>query len=151
MGDPGLIPGSGRSPGEIHSNPLQYSCLENSMGSGAWWTTVHGVAKSRAQLSHEYFPFQTNETKAKDKQMELHQTKQFLHIKENYQQNEKAAYKKWKKIFANDTLNKGLNTQNIQRTHKIQHQKTKSGQRISTDIFPKIYRYPTDIKDTQHY
>ena len=92
-----------------------------------------------------------NETKAKDKQMELHQTKQFLHIKENYQQNEKAAYKKWKKIFANDTLNKGLNTQNIHRTHKIQHQKTKSGQRISTDIFPKIYRYPTDIKDTQHY
>ena len=45
-GDPGLIPGSGRSPGEGNSNLLQYSCLENPMGRGAWWATVHGVAKS---------------------------------------------------------------------------------------------------------
>ena len=45
VGNPGLIPGSGRSPGEIHSNPLQYSCLENSMGSGAWWATVYGVTE----------------------------------------------------------------------------------------------------------
>ena len=44
----GLIPGSGRSP-EEGSNPLQYSCLENSMDRGAWWATVHGVAKSRTQ------------------------------------------------------------------------------------------------------
>jgi len=51
MGDPGSIPGSGRSPGEENGNPLQYSCLENSMDGGAWWTTVHGVAKSRTQLS----------------------------------------------------------------------------------------------------
>ena len=50
-GDPGLIPGSGRSPGEGNGNPLQYSCLENSMDGGAWWATVHGVAKSRTQLS----------------------------------------------------------------------------------------------------
>ena len=45
-GDLSLIPGSGRSPGEGNDNPLQYSCLENSMDRGAWWATVHGVAKS---------------------------------------------------------------------------------------------------------
>ena len=50
-GDPGLIPGSGRSPGEGNGNSLQYSCLTNSMDRGAWWATVHGVAKSRMQLS----------------------------------------------------------------------------------------------------
>ena len=46
-GDPGLIPGSGRSPGEGNGNPLQYSCLENSMDGGAWWATVHGISKSQ--------------------------------------------------------------------------------------------------------
>ena len=51
-GDPGLIPGLGRSPGEGNGNPLQYSCLENSMDRGAWWATVHGVAKSQTQLSN---------------------------------------------------------------------------------------------------
>ena len=45
--DLGLIPGLGRSPGERNSNPLQYSCLENSMDIGAWWATVHGVANSQ--------------------------------------------------------------------------------------------------------
>ena len=64
--DLGSIPGSGRSPGEGNGNPLQYSCLENPMGGGAWWATgaweimknrgawraaVHGVAKSRTGLS----------------------------------------------------------------------------------------------------
>ena len=44
-GDGGLIPGSGRSPGEGNGNPLQSSCLENSMDRGAWWATVHKVAK----------------------------------------------------------------------------------------------------------
>ena len=44
-GDPGLIPGSGRSPGEGNGNPLQYSCLENPMDKGAWQSTVHGVAR----------------------------------------------------------------------------------------------------------
>ena len=43
--DPDLIPGLGRSPGEGNGNPLQYSCLENSMDRGAWWATVHGVAR----------------------------------------------------------------------------------------------------------
>ena len=43
--DVGLIPGSGRSPGGGHDNPLQYSCLENPMDRGAWWTTGHRVAK----------------------------------------------------------------------------------------------------------
>ena len=44
-GDPGLIPGSGRSPGEGNGNPLQYSCLENPMNGGAWRATVHGGHK----------------------------------------------------------------------------------------------------------
>ena len=44
--DLGSIPGSGRSPGEGNSNPLQYSCLENPMDRGTWWATVHGVVKS---------------------------------------------------------------------------------------------------------
>ena len=45
-GDLGSIPGTGRSPGEGNGNPLQYSCLENPVDGGAWWATVHGVAKS---------------------------------------------------------------------------------------------------------
>ena len=45
-GDPGLIPGSGRSPGEGNGNPLQYSCLNKTMDRGASWATVHGVIKS---------------------------------------------------------------------------------------------------------
>ena len=50
-GDVGSIPGLGRSLGGGHGNPLQDSCLENPMDRGAWWATVHGVAKSRTQLS----------------------------------------------------------------------------------------------------
>ena len=50
-GDLGLIPGSGRSPGEGNGNPPQYSCLENPMYGGAWWATVHGVTKSWTRLS----------------------------------------------------------------------------------------------------
>ena len=50
-GDPGLIPGLGRSPGEGNGNPFQYPCLENLTDRGAWWTAVHGVAKSQARLS----------------------------------------------------------------------------------------------------
>ena len=50
-GDESSIPGSGRSPGGGHGHPLQYSCLENPMDSGAWWAKVHGVAQSRIQLS----------------------------------------------------------------------------------------------------
>ena len=44
--DSDSIAGSGKSPGEGHSNPFQYSCLENPMERGAWWTTIHGVAKN---------------------------------------------------------------------------------------------------------
>ena len=50
--DVGLIPGSGRAPGEGNDNPLQFSCLENSINRGDWWAAVHGVAKSLIQLSH---------------------------------------------------------------------------------------------------
>ena len=47
----GLLTGSGRFPGEGNGNLIQYSCLENSMDRGAWWATVHGVAKSQTQPS----------------------------------------------------------------------------------------------------
>ena len=50
--DLGLIPGSGRSPGEGNGNPLQYSCLENPMDRGAWRATVHGAAESQTRLSN---------------------------------------------------------------------------------------------------
>ena len=47
----GLIPGLERSPGGGHSNPLQYSCLENPMDRGAWWAMVQRIAKSSTCLS----------------------------------------------------------------------------------------------------
>ena len=49
--DVGLTPESGRSPGVGNSNPLQYSCLENSMDRGAWWSIVHRAERSQTQLS----------------------------------------------------------------------------------------------------
>ena len=49
-GDGILIPGLGRSPGGGNGNPLQYSCLENSMDRGVWQATVHSVAESQTQL-----------------------------------------------------------------------------------------------------
>ena len=51
--DVGSVPGSGRSPGVGNGNPLQYSCLESPMDRGAWWATVHGVAKSQTQLNEQ--------------------------------------------------------------------------------------------------
>ena len=53
-GDLGLVPGLGRSSGEGNGNPLQYSCLENSVNRGAWQAIVHGVAKSQTWLSHSH-------------------------------------------------------------------------------------------------
>ena len=55
VGDPGSIPGSGRSPGEGNGDPLQCSDLENSMDRGAWWATVDGVAKSQTLLRDYIF------------------------------------------------------------------------------------------------
>ena len=51
--DTGSIPGLGTSPGGGNGNPVQYSCLENSMDRGAWHATVHGVAKSWTRLSRQ--------------------------------------------------------------------------------------------------
>ena len=56
-GDPGSIPGSGRSPGGGNDYLLQYSGLENSMDRGAWQATVHRVAKSQTRLSDFHFDF----------------------------------------------------------------------------------------------
>ena len=50
--DMGLIPGVDRASGGGNDNPLQYSCLGNPMGRGAWWAIVHGIAKSQTQLSN---------------------------------------------------------------------------------------------------
>ena len=57
-GDMGSIPESRRFPGEGNENPLQYSCLENSMDREAWQATVHGVAKNWTRLSDQHFHFQ---------------------------------------------------------------------------------------------
>ena len=67
-GDLGSIPGSGRSPGEGNGNPLQCSCLENSMEGGAWWATVHGVPKSRTGLSDFTFTFANSSNGNRDLQ-----------------------------------------------------------------------------------
>ena len=48
--DMGSIPGLERSPGEGNGNPLQYSCLENTMDRGAWRATIHGITKSQTRL-----------------------------------------------------------------------------------------------------
>ena len=48
--DLGTVPGSGKTPGGGHGNPLQYSCLEKPLDRGAWWATVHRVAKSGTRL-----------------------------------------------------------------------------------------------------
>ena len=58
-GYPGSIPGFGRSPGERNGNPLQYSCLENSMDRGAWWATVRGVLKSQTRLRNYHYYYYT--------------------------------------------------------------------------------------------
>ena len=58
--DPGSIPCSGRCPGEGNGNPLQYSCLENSVDRGDLRATVHGVTKSQTRLSNSQFHFTFN-------------------------------------------------------------------------------------------
>ena len=55
-GDPGSIPGLGRSPGERNGSPLQYSCLENPINREAWQATVHGVAKVGQDLATKARP-----------------------------------------------------------------------------------------------
>ena len=57
VGELESILGSGRSPGGGNGNPLKYSCLYNSMNKGAWWATVHGVAKGQTRLSDFHFHF----------------------------------------------------------------------------------------------
>ena len=55
-GDPGSVPGLGRSPGERNGNPLQYSCLGKSLDRGAWRATVHGVTRVRYDLASKPLP-----------------------------------------------------------------------------------------------
>ena len=56
-GDPGSIPGSERSPREGNGNPLQYSCLENSVDREAWQAPVHGVAESQTRLIYQHYHY----------------------------------------------------------------------------------------------
>ena len=49
-GDPGSIPGSRRSPGEVNGNRLQYACMENPIDKGTWWATVHEVTRAGHDL-----------------------------------------------------------------------------------------------------
>ena len=69
VGDPGSIPGLERPPGEGNGNPLQYSCLENPIGRGAWSAAVHGVAKSQTRLSDFTFTVHLQEL---EKEMATH-------------------------------------------------------------------------------
>ena len=69
MGDPGSIPGLGRSLGEGNGNPLQHSCLENPMDGGAWKAAVHGVTEGRTRLSNFTFMFHFH---ALEKEMATH-------------------------------------------------------------------------------
>ena len=63
VGDPGSIPGLGRSPGEGNGNPLQYSCLENPMGREAWQATVHEVARKESNMTERlHFLLLSNKT-----------------------------------------------------------------------------------------
>ena len=57
VGDMGLIPGLGRTPGEGNGNLLQYSCLENSMDGGALWATVHGGLQQSNSTEQFHFHF----------------------------------------------------------------------------------------------
>ena len=68
-GDVDTIPGSGRFPGGGNGKPLQYSCLGNPMDRGAWWATIHGVAKSRTGLTDFTFTFHFH---ALEKEMGTH-------------------------------------------------------------------------------
>ena len=75
-GDPGLIPGLGRSPGEGNGNPLQYSCLENPTDGGAWWATVHGVTKSWTRLSN--FTFLSDQCKEIEENNRMGKTRELF-------------------------------------------------------------------------
>ena len=66
VGDTGSVPRSGRSPGGGNGNPLQDSCLRNPMDRGAWWATVHGVAKGRTQLGVNAHTLNLNYEDSKD-------------------------------------------------------------------------------------
>ena len=88
-GDLGSIPGLGRSPGEGNGSPLQYSCLENPMDRGACWATVHGVAKSRTQLSD----FTSLQSRIKNKMHILQITEGSMKTKTCYQEKKEIARK----------------------------------------------------------
>ena len=86
VGDPGSIPGSGRSPGEGNGNPLQYSCLENPIDGEAQQVIVHGVTKSQTRLSDFTFKDEKPriEVRLSKLQCKKHKTKSITKIKNTY-------------------------------------------------------------------
>ena len=83
-GDKSSIPGSGRSPGRGNSNPLQYSCLENSMGRGAWRATIHRTTKSQTQpRTHECTHTDTHTHKERERQRERNRRGAFNHMQKD--------------------------------------------------------------------
>ena len=89
LGDLGLIPGFGRSPGEGHGSPLQYSCLENPMDRGAWCATVHGVAK----VGHDWETKHSTQAEFGDEFRKRDQSKQHPAFREN--QTLRTYYRPW--------------------------------------------------------
>ena len=77
--DLGLIPESGRSPGEGNGNPLQYSCLENSIDRGAWKATVHGIRQARI-LEWVAIPFSRGSSRLRDRTWVSHVVGRFFTI-----------------------------------------------------------------------
>ena len=95
--DLGVIPGSERFPGEGNGNPLQYSCLQNPMDRGAWWATVHGVAKSQTQLERLHYHFQrSNGLKVLRVCLDVHCTEPSVHrLWENEEPTQERAARQW--------------------------------------------------------
>ena len=80
-GDPGSIPGSGRSPGEGNGNPLRYSCLENPMDRGAWQATVHGITRVRHDIATKPPPSPPKQLDKEQPKPKASRTKEFIKIR----------------------------------------------------------------------
>ena len=134
---PGLIPESGRSPGEGNGCPLQYSCLENSMDRGVWQAIVHGIIKT--QLSDWHFHFSLFQTKKKKRK--LQEQYKLLHPPHtNYLNEDILLYFShlWKDIFlltwCLSPLNTCMHPKDKDPSPKYNHHTNPSSQKFNTDM-----------------